>query len=119
MAEAPYLVGIDYGTGGVRVGIFDREGEPAIFHAVEFGTQHPRPGWAEQDPDTWWSSLIQAVKGALQESGVSAEEVVGLFVDATAATVLAMDENDRHLRASHHVDGRARLRPGGAHSGDG
>jgi sugar (pentulose or hexulose) kinase len=52
MAEGPYLLGIDYGTGGVRVGLFDRDGSPAVFHAVEFETSHPRPGWAEQDPDT-------------------------------------------------------------------
>ena len=31
-------MGIDFGTGGVRVGVFDREGTPRGFHAVEFGT---------------------------------------------------------------------------------
>jgi FGGY-family pentulose kinase len=98
MAEGPYLMGIDYGTGGVRVGLFDREGSPAVFHAVEFETSHPRPGWAEQDPDTWWSSLVQAVHGAMQQSGVSSEEITGIGVDTTASTVLALDDNDRHLR---------------------
>src|SRR5512132_1628922 len=98
MAEGPYLMGIDYGTGGVRVGLFDREGSPAVFHAVEFETSHPRPGWAEQDPDTWWSSLVQAVHGAMQQSGMSPEEITGIGVDTTASTVLALDDNDRHLR---------------------
>jgi len=76
MAEGPYLLGIDYGTGGVRVGLFDRDGSPAVFHAVEFETSHPRPGWAEQDPDTWWSSRRghHGVDGA------------------------GLDDNDRHLR---------------------
>jgi FGGY-family pentulose kinase len=91
-------MGIDYGTGGVRVGIFDREGMPAVFHALEFGTSHPRPGWAEQDPATWWSSLVAAVRGALDKSGVSPEDIAGIGVDTTAATVLALDENDEHLR---------------------
>jgi ribulose kinase len=98
MAEGPYLLGIDYGTGGVRVGLFDRDGSPAVFHAVEFETSHPRPGWAEQDPDTWWSSLVQAAHGAMQQSGVSPEEITGIGVDTTASTVLALDDNDRHLR---------------------
>jgi FGGY-family pentulose kinase len=98
MAEGPYLMGIDYGTGGVRVGIFDREGTPTVFHAVEFETSYPRSGWAEQDPDTWWSSLVQAVHGALDQSGVAAEAIAGIGVDTTAATVLALDANDRHLR---------------------
>jgi glycerol kinase len=51
-AEGPYLLGMDIGTGGVRVGIFDRKGTPVVFEGVEFETHHPRPGRAEQDPET-------------------------------------------------------------------
>jgi FGGY-family pentulose kinase len=91
-------MGIDYGTGGVRVGLFDREGMPKGFNAVEFATHHLRSGWAEQDPDVWWSSLVQAVHGGLQESGVSPDEIAGISIDATASTVLALDESGRHLR---------------------
>jgi FGGY-family pentulose kinase len=98
MAEAPYLIGIDYGTGGVRVGIFDRQGVPAVFRAVAFETRHPRPGWAEQDPEEWWSSLEAAMEAAIQESGVSPEEIAGISADATSSTVLALDREGRHLR---------------------
>jgi FGGY-family pentulose kinase len=98
MAEAPYLMGIDVGTGGVRVGLFDRQGSPAVFHAVEFATHHPHPGWAEQDPGEWWSCLARATRGALEESGVAADEIAGISVDATAATVVASDADGRHLR---------------------
>jgi sugar (pentulose or hexulose) kinase len=98
MAQAPYLMGIDLGTGGVRVGLFDREGSPAVFHAVEFATDHPQPGWAEQDPGEWWSCLTRASRGALEESGVPAAEIAGISVDATASTVVATDADGRHLR---------------------
>ena len=98
MAEGPYLMGIDFGTGGVRVGVFDREGTPVVFHGVEWETRFPRSGWAEQDPEEWWSSLVEASNKALDEGGVSSEEIVGISIDATASTVLVMDENDRHMR---------------------
>ncbi len=98
MAEGPYLMGIDFGTGGARVGIFDREGTPVVFHATEWETKFPRSGWAEQDPNEWWTCMVQAVKGAMQESGVAAEEIAGISVDATASTVMAIDQNDRHMR---------------------
>jgi FGGY-family pentulose kinase len=91
-------MGIDYGTGGVRVGLFDPEGTPAVFHAVEFTTRHPRPGWAEQDPAEWWSGLVQAVRMAMERSGVSPEEIAGISLDATSATVMATDEQGKHLR---------------------
>jgi sugar (pentulose or hexulose) kinase len=98
MAEGPYLLGIDFGTGGARVGIFDPEGTPLVFTEREFTLKHPRPGWAEQDPDEWWSSLVEAVRAAREESGVPAEEIAGISVDATSSTVLAVDEGGRHLR---------------------
>ncbi len=98
MAEAPYLMGIDVGTGGVRVGLFDRHGSPAVFSAVEFATHHPHPGWAEQDPGEWWSCLTRASREALTESGVPADEIAGISVDATASTVVAADAAGRHLR---------------------
>lgn len=36
MAEGPFLLGIDFGTGGARVGIFDPEGTPIVFSEREF-----------------------------------------------------------------------------------
>src|ERR1700736_2152500 len=98
MADAPYLVGIDYGTGGVRVGIFDREGTPRVFRAAEFQTHHPRPGWAEQDPDEWWACLKEAMKAALGDGGVSPDDIAGIAVDATSSTVLAVDGDGRRRR---------------------
>jgi sugar (pentulose or hexulose) kinase len=69
MAEGPYLIGIDGGTEGVRVGIFDREGSPVVFSSKDYELRHPHPGWAEQDPDEWWSCLVTAVREAMSESG--------------------------------------------------
>jgi FGGY-family pentulose kinase len=98
VAGSPYLLGIDLGTESVRAGLFDPEGTPAAFHAVEVATHHPRPGWAEQDPGQWWSSLVGAVKGAMEAAGAAPGEVAAISVDATSSTVLAVDEDGEHLR---------------------
>src|SRR5919112_1342708 len=98
MTDGPYLLGIDFGTGGARVGIFDPEGTPQVFSEREYALKHPRPGWAEQDPDEWWSCLVAAVKGAMEESGISPEEIAGVSHDCTSCTVVALDERDRVLR---------------------
>ena len=91
-------MGIDFGTGGARVGIFDREGTALVFNSVEWETKFPRPGQAEQNPDDWWSGLVQATKGALEQSGVSPEDIVGISADTTGSTVVAVDGNDQHIR---------------------
>lgn len=98
MTEGPYLLGADYGTGGVRVGVFDREGNSLALASREYALEHPRPGWAEQDPEEWWSALVAATNEAVRSSGVSSGEISGICVDATASTVLAVDKEGRHLR---------------------
>jgi len=85
MADDAYVMGIDFGTGGVRVGVFDADGAPHGFHAVAFETDHPRPGRAEQDPGEWWSALARAVHGVIDESGVRPEQIAGISTDATAS----------------------------------
>ncbi|MGH3145730.1 MAG: FGGY family carbohydrate kinase, partial [Rubrobacter sp.] len=98
MSEGSYVLGIDFGTESVRVGIFDPEGTPVVFAGEAYSLKHPRPGWAEQDPDEWWSCLVKATRRALEEGDVSPEEIAGLSVDATTCTVVALDRRDRVLR---------------------
>ena len=98
MAEGSYLMGIDFGTGGARVGVFDPEGTPMVFHATEWETHYPRPGQAEQDPDEWWSCLVESVRGAMAGCAVAPEDIAGISVDTTGSTVLAVDKRNRHLR---------------------
>jgi FGGY-family pentulose kinase len=94
----PYLLGIDYGTESCRVGVFDTEGRPLAFAATPYQLTHPRPGWAEQDPDEWWQALISSVREAMQSAGVTPDAVAGISYDATTCTVVALDGQGRHLR---------------------
>jgi FGGY-family pentulose kinase len=93
-----YLLGIDFGTESCRVGIFDLEGRPVAFEATVYALQHPRPGWAEQNPDEWWSALVRSVRGALDKAGVSADQIKGISHDATTMTMVAVDDAGRVLR---------------------
>jgi ribulokinase len=93
-----YLLGIDYGTESCRVGVIDSGGRPVALEAVPYALAHPRPGWAEQDPDEWWSALRTAVGGALDQAGITPEQLAGISYDATTCTVVALDGDGRHLR---------------------
>src|SRR5438105_14624514 len=90
MVSGPYLMGIDGGTESVRVGIFDREGTPIAFASRTYALKHPRPGWAEQDPDEWWSSLVVAVKEVMGRNNIAPKEIAGIFLDCTTCTVVAL-----------------------------
>jgi FGGY-family pentulose kinase len=94
----PYLLGIDYGTESCRAGIFDTDGRPLASEATAYSLTHPRPGWAEQDPDEWWSALVKSVRGVVEQAGVAPDAIAGLSVDATTCTVVALDGKGRHMR---------------------
>ncbi len=98
MKSGPYFMGIDGGTEGVRVGVFDQEGTPVGFSSHTYALRHPHPGWAEQDPNEWWSSLVTAVREVMSENNIAPEAIAGISLDATTCTVVAVDEHNKILR---------------------
>ncbi len=96
----PYVLGIDAGTESVRAGIFDLAGNPLVFHAQEYPVYFPHPGWAEQDPEEWWDSMVAAVRGALAKSRIAPIDIIGIGTDCTSCTLAFMDEDLRPLRRS-------------------
>jgi sugar (pentulose or hexulose) kinase len=61
------LLGIDLGSSSVKASVID--GETGECLASEFYPKEEmkiiarQPGWAEQDPEEWWSNLKFAVAG--------------------------------------------------------
>src|SRR5256885_8190927 len=89
MVSSLYFIGIDGGTESLRVGIFDQEGTPVGFASRTYTLKHPRPGWAEQDPDEWWASLVAAVRGGMSKSGHVPHQIHGISLYCTTRTVRA------------------------------
>jgi len=82
-SDKPYLLGIDFGTESCRAGLFDTAGRLIAAEATTYDLEHPRPGWAEQDPDQWWSALVDSVGKVMQEAEVGGDAIAGLCADAT------------------------------------
>jgi len=98
--DKPFVLGIDSGTGSIRVGIFDIKGRPVAFSSKEYSTTYPRPGWAEQDPDEWWESLVEAAHEAIEKSRINSDDIVAIGVDGTSSTVVCMGKNLKCLRSA-------------------
>lgn len=98
--KKPFVLGIDAGTGSVRVGIFDVKGRPVVFSSKEYSTVYPSPGWAEQNPDEWWESLVEVTNKALEKSRINADDIIAICVDGTSSTVVCLDKNYKCLRSA-------------------
>jgi FGGY-family pentulose kinase len=93
-----HLLGIDLGTQGIRCALFDLDGRLVATATRPYGTSHPRPMWAEQDPETWWQATVAAVRETVARAGVPPAAVRALSYDCASCNVVALDDAGRPLR---------------------
>jgi FGGY-family pentulose kinase len=87
-----YVLGLDVGTQSLRAALVDEHGRTAAFGVAPIDTHYPRPTWAEQRPEQWWTAAAAATRSALAEASVSSGQVAAIGLDCTACTVVACDE---------------------------
>ncbi|KNZ41928.1 FGGY-family carbohydrate kinase [Acetobacterium bakii] len=95
---AKYFMGIDGGTGSLRVAIFDEKGKNMGYEVVEYDTYFPKSGWAEQDDSEWWEAMKAAIPKAIKNSAVEAKDIAAVTCDGTTSTVVLFDKDDNILR---------------------
>ncbi|TCW82031.1 carbohydrate kinase [Burkholderia sp. SRS-46] len=54
------LLGIDLGTGSVKLVTLDADGVERAVASEPYALSSPQPGWAEIAPDAWWLALVRA-----------------------------------------------------------
>ncbi|MBO1805051.1 FGGY family carbohydrate kinase [Leucobacter ruminantium] len=84
-------LGIDVGTESVRASLFDEHGRSLGTHRSALRTVFPRPAWAEQDPEQWWSAVVESVSGALAQAGTTSVDTIA--VATTSSSVAFLDED--------------------------
>lgn len=62
-----YFLGIDLGTQSVKVVCYDGEGNFVALSSREYPILTPTPGYAEQNPETWWEKTKEAIREVLQK----------------------------------------------------
>ena len=90
------LLGIDLGTSAVKTLVTDENGRTLAAAGIEYGIDHPRPGFAEQDPAAWWRGVVAAVRTVTTQVDPNAIAAVGLSGQMHGAVFL--DAQQRPLR---------------------
>ena len=94
MGESVYL-GLDVGTSGVKAVLVAPSGDVAASATTALTLATPRPGWAEQDPDAWWSAAIQSIRAVraqrpsatIESIGISGQMHSSVFLDGHGAVI--------------------------------
>ncbi len=95
-SSGPCLLGIDLGTSAVKVVVVDEQGTVKATGSAEYPVLHPRMGWAEQDPDSWWGATVTAIQQAMGWAGSGVTiRAIGLSGQMHGVTFLG--EGERSL----------------------
>ncbi len=83
-----YIAALDQGTTSSRAVIFDETGAPIASHGIEFEQIYPKPGWVEHRPEDILTSQIEALKQAVQKSGVRVRDIEAIGIGNQRETTL-------------------------------
>ncbi len=86
------FLGIDLGTSAVKAIVVGTDGRVRGTGSAGYPILRPRPGWAEQDPETWWQAVCAAVQQAVGWSGTSTIAGVGFSGQMHGAVFLGEAE---------------------------
>jgi xylulokinase len=91
-------LGIDLGTSAVKVLLVDDRQQVIDQASAPLEVLRPRPLWAEQDPEQWWTATATALHAlrARRPDALAAVASIGLAGQMHGATLL--DAGDRVLR---------------------
>lgn len=93
-----YMIGADFGGSSSKATLLGENGRVIATASCEYPTYYPHSGWAEQDPEDSWKAFVLNIRELLSKSGVSAEDIAAISLDAATHTAVLLDENDRPVR---------------------
>jgi xylulokinase len=102
------LLGIDLGTTGIKAAVGTPQGDFLGESYLEYPLIKPAPSVVEQDAGQWWALTQEAIRLALDRSGVSGETVRALSVSSQGISFVPLDEAGTPLgNAINWLDTRA------------
>lgn len=99
-----YLLGYDIGSSSVKAALVEVNTGRIIasdfFPKVEMPMHAEKAGWAEQDPEMWWSNLKLANESVLRMSNIDPRDIKAIGISWQMHGLVMVDKNKKVLRPS-------------------
>jgi xylulokinase len=93
-----YLLGLDVGTTSVRTILIDENAKLISISNSDYRLITPKPGWAEQIPDDWWSASIKAIKDIIKKSNISSKDIACIGLSGQMHGSVFLDNEGNVIR---------------------
>lgn len=99
-----YLLGFDVGSSSVKVSLINVDTGTVTSSAFSPEHEAPmvamRPGWAEQEPESWWKYAKTSLAQAMNKAGISGEDILAIGISYQMHGLVCVDKDQRVLRPS-------------------
>lgn len=99
-----YLLGYDIGSSSVKACLVEAASGKIIasdfYPKEEMKITAIKPGWAEQEPQEWWSNLKNAHQSIMVKSGVKADDIKAIGITWQMHGLVLVDKDQNVLRPS-------------------
>lgn len=117
-----FVLGLDCGLTVTKAVVFDEAGRMKSSASARVEQVFPRARWVERDVNAMWEALAEAIRSALEESGVDPRDILGVGVTAhgdglylldaegrpTRPGILSLDSRAHGITARWEAEGRSR-----------
>ena len=98
------LLGIDLGSSSVKASVIDGESgkclATAFYPPDEMNIIALKPGWAEQEPETWWQNLKKAICDCTRQLGSRRNDIGAIGISYQMHGLVTIDRDHKVLRPS-------------------
>jgi len=106
--SSKYIITYDLGTTGNKAALFDFKLKLISQYKVDYPIYYPKKGWAEQDAEDYWKSMIETTKSIISQSKINQKEVHAIICDCQMNCTVPINKNgDLLMRCINWLDTRA------------
>lgn len=99
-----YLLGLDIGSSSIKAALVEADSAQPLAIVQqpkrEMGMIAHQPGWAEQDPKTWWRYVCDAIQELMVSTGTDAADIKGIGIAYQMHGLVLIDKDRKALRPS-------------------
>lgn len=99
-----HLLGYDIGSSSVKACLVEAASGKIVasdfYPKEEMKITAVKPGWAEQEPEEWWSNLKNAHQSIMTKSGIKAEDIKAIGITWQMHGLVLVDKDQKVLRPS-------------------
>lgn len=93
-----YLLGLDLGTSSVKLILISENGKVIDTATEEYPLLQPRNGWAEQDPELWWKSVVRCAQRIMERNESAERDIVAIGLTGQMHGLVLLDKDDQVIR---------------------